>query len=583
MVTNMGNLQAGIGVHRRAVVLGAAVLLPLSTAAATAPAATLTPTPVTPSSTSSLVARPVSGAHLPAIQAPDVAKAVPVSSTPSRGHVAVVVGTAKQRVAQVSATTSYDLPQAALNAYRRAANSVATSSPSCHLSWTLLAAIGQVESDNGRYGGAVVLANGDVTPHILGPVLNGTGDVAAIRDSDGGRYDGDPVWDRAVGPMQFIPGTWAGYGADGNSDGVRDPNNIADAALAAARYLCTGAGDLRVDSQLRATVMRYNHSVAYVDLVLRLARAYASGAATIISNGTATRQAEPDSTLTRHRVHESNAPTRTVPPNRQHARKPADHGGEHTRGEGGSGGSGTRGTSGPPTAHSPRIKRLPTPTRPTSPTPPTTQPPTTQPTPPPGTDPTKPTRSGNSTPPRSKPGHTHQGHTHQGHTHQGHSHQGHSHQGHTGPGHRPPDQVLATGVLQSCTSGWCVGETALDFGPNADFTAHVGDLNADGRAQSLKRELKSLAGSDMTVILVLTEESPTHGNGDAHSGTTDNGAADNGAVQHAPAQSTAPATEPDQALPQPSSGSNGKPVPIAVTVGADGIVTSINGVTLLTS
>jgi Transglycosylase SLT domain len=551
----MGNLLAAIGANRRVFVLGAAVLLPFSTAAATAPAATPAPHPVTPLPTSSLVARPVSGARLPAIQAPDVAKAAPVGWTPSRGHVAVVVGTAKQRVAQVSATTSYDLPQAALHAYRRAAGSVATSSPSCHLTWTLLAGIGQVESDNGRYGGAVVLANGDITPRILGPVLNGTGDVAAIRDSDGGRYDGDPVWDRAVGPMQFIPGTWAGYGADGNGDGVRDPNNIADAALAAARYLCAGAGDLRVDSQLRAAVMRYNHSSAYVDLVLRLARAYASGAATIISNGTVTRHAEPASPRTRDRVPESTAPTRTAHPNGAHAHKAAGPGSQQsTRGDGGSGGSGTRDTK-PPTTHSPPVKRLPTATSPTSP-PPTTKPPTTQPTPP---------------PPKTR------------HSHHGHSNRGHSHHGHSRRGHGPPDQVLATGVLQTCTSGWCVGDIPLDFGPNADVTAHLGDLNADGRTQSLKRELKSLAGSEMTVILVLTEESPTPDNGEAHSGTTDHGAADNGAVQHEPTQSTAPATEPDQAPPQPTSGSKVAPAPIVVTVGADGIVTSVNGVILPTS
>ena len=43
---------------------------------------------------------------------------------------------------------------------------------------------------------------------ILGPVLNGVGDVAAIPDTDGGRWDGDTTWDRAVGPMQFIPSSW---------------------------------------------------------------------------------------------------------------------------------------------------------------------------------------------------------------------------------------------------------------------------------------------------------------------------------------------------------------------------------------
>ena len=44
--------------------------------------------------------------------------------------------------------------------------------------------------------------------------------------------------------MQFIPSTWMIYGADGNGDGIKDPFNIFDAALAAANYLCDAGGDL---------------------------------------------------------------------------------------------------------------------------------------------------------------------------------------------------------------------------------------------------------------------------------------------------------------------------------------------------
>ena len=51
-----------------------------------------------------------------------------------------------------------------------------------------------------------------------------------------------PDLDRAVGPMQFLPASWARYGADGNGDGVRDPHQLDDAALAAAAYLCAGPG-----------------------------------------------------------------------------------------------------------------------------------------------------------------------------------------------------------------------------------------------------------------------------------------------------------------------------------------------------
>ena len=82
---------------------------------------------------------------------------------------------------------------------------VAAAPPECHLPPALLAAIGQIES--GSAGGRQIGPDHKVNPPIYGPVLDG-GPFAAIRDTDGGLFDGDVVWDRAVGPMQFIPGTW---------------------------------------------------------------------------------------------------------------------------------------------------------------------------------------------------------------------------------------------------------------------------------------------------------------------------------------------------------------------------------------
>ncbi len=46
----------------------------------------------------------------------------------------------------------------------------------------------------------------------------------------------------AQGPLQFMPGTWAAYGADGNGDGVNDINNAVDAIHGAANYLATHGG-----------------------------------------------------------------------------------------------------------------------------------------------------------------------------------------------------------------------------------------------------------------------------------------------------------------------------------------------------
>jgi membrane-bound lytic murein transglycosylase B len=181
----------------------------------------------------------------------------------------------------VAALGESGIPEVALRAYVGAARSIAATDPTCHLRWSVIAAIGRVESNHGRFGGAQLRADGSTTIPIRGIPLDGRPGVARILDSDGGAYDGDTVYDRAVGPMQFLPSTWPFVAADGNGDGKMDPNNIFDAALGAARYLCAGDADLSNRAQLAAAVMRYNHSAEYVALVLALAAAYDSGHATL--------------------------------------------------------------------------------------------------------------------------------------------------------------------------------------------------------------------------------------------------------------------------------------------------------------
>jgi hypothetical protein len=167
------------------------------------------------------------------------------------------------------------IPGIVLEAYRRAEQRTATTTPTCGVHWSVLAAIGRIESGHAR-GGRVDI-NGKTLSPILGPQLSGGPGIAAIGDSDDGRLDGDTTWDRAVGPMQFIPTTWARFATDGNDDGLADPHNVYDATLAAARYLCSGAEDLRDPAALARAIFRYNHSDSYVANVLTWAAAYAAG------------------------------------------------------------------------------------------------------------------------------------------------------------------------------------------------------------------------------------------------------------------------------------------------------------------
>ena len=74
----------------------------------------------------------------------------------------------------------------------------------------------------------------------------------------------------AVGPMQFLPATWAAYAADGDGDGLADVMNPVDAVHGAARLLCAnGAAD---PERLPSALWNYNHSDDYVRQVMALAR-----------------------------------------------------------------------------------------------------------------------------------------------------------------------------------------------------------------------------------------------------------------------------------------------------------------------
>ncbi|MEI5583795.1 MULTISPECIES: lytic transglycosylase domain-containing protein [unclassified Agromyces] len=174
--------------------------------------------------------------------------------------------------AETAAATG--IPQRALSAYALAHGLVAQADPDCGVDWATIAAIGAIESDHGRHGDATLGEDGTALPAIIGRALDGDG-VARIEDTDGGLLDGDATWDRAVGPMQFIPSTWAEWGTDGNGDGLADPHQIDDAAQTTARYLCA-SGPMRSSEGWRAAVFSYNHDDDYVDDVARVANEYAA-------------------------------------------------------------------------------------------------------------------------------------------------------------------------------------------------------------------------------------------------------------------------------------------------------------------
>jgi membrane-bound lytic murein transglycosylase B len=167
-----------------------------------------------------------------------------------------------------------DFTVVALDAYRTAAEQIAVERPGCRLEWTILAGIGRVESRHGTYGGATLRVDGTTSRRILGVALDGSPGIMLIPDTDGGALDGDAVFDRAVGPMQFIPSTWRMVRRDGNGNGRMDPHNMYDAALAAAVYLCRGGERLDQAAALNRAILTYNRSQPYVNTVLGHHRSY---------------------------------------------------------------------------------------------------------------------------------------------------------------------------------------------------------------------------------------------------------------------------------------------------------------------
>ncbi len=188
-------------------------------------------------------------------------------------HIAEAAASAPPPNGVVNIPGTLGIPSMALTAYRNAERMMSTLEPNCGISWNLLAGIGRIESSHAN-GGATD-ARGTAVRPIYGPSLDGTlpGNEVIVQSSAPGRVS----YARAMGPMQFLPGTWARYASDGDGDGTADPQNLYDATLAAARYLCSGGLNLRDQSQVLSSILRYNNSMPYAQNVLGWAAAYATG------------------------------------------------------------------------------------------------------------------------------------------------------------------------------------------------------------------------------------------------------------------------------------------------------------------
>jgi hypothetical protein len=247
------------------VVTATLVAAAVSTGAFLIPSAGMAPAPA--ATTAPPVGVPTGA---PATAAPSPAPPVGIPGTPGprQNPPEVLSGWAAQM------SDPAGIPAVALQAYGFAELVVTRTTPTCRLSWTTLAAIGRVESNHGSTNDSILLADGRALPRITGLPLDGGAGRDTITDTDQGTLDGDQTYDRAVGPMQFIPSSWRLAGVDASGDGFADINNINDAALAAANYLCGGSRDLSTPDDWWAAILSYNDVQVYAEEVFAQANEY---------------------------------------------------------------------------------------------------------------------------------------------------------------------------------------------------------------------------------------------------------------------------------------------------------------------
>jgi hypothetical protein len=196
------------------------------------------------------------------------------------------------------------IPEHAARAYVQALGKVGAIEPGCAIDLAYLAGFGYMESGHGTVAVNTTTGKpddppprapvawdpltGESQPRILGVLLDGSGAGGNVTpypndlaSHDRRFYRQDDAHLRAVGPTQFMPGTWETVRAvaDGNDDGVADPFNYYDGALATALKACRDGHGLADDAGRRRAALAYNGTGRYADGVLSKAAEYRAGLA----------------------------------------------------------------------------------------------------------------------------------------------------------------------------------------------------------------------------------------------------------------------------------------------------------------
>jgi membrane-bound lytic murein transglycosylase B/lysophospholipase L1-like esterase len=207
-------------------------------------------------------------------------------------------------VAGWEALAGLGIPEHAARAYAQAMVEIAEIEPQCAIDVAYLAGFGAMESghgtvavstDTGTPDGPAPHAparwdplTGESTPAVRGMLLDGGGAGGNVTPhpndlspADRHFYRQDEAHLRAVGPTQFLPATWETVRdvADGNADGVADPFNYYDGALATAVKACRDGNGLARESDRRQAALAYNGAGWYADGVLSRAAEVRAGLA----------------------------------------------------------------------------------------------------------------------------------------------------------------------------------------------------------------------------------------------------------------------------------------------------------------